>query len=370
MIAKFKSRVDFTGVVNYANDKKNAAKRGRLIAHQGVCVVSNETIADNFNTNLQHPDSRGRVHHLSQPVKHVSISFSPKDASLFPDDEHGDRFMAQLVNEWLHSMGITNAQYIVARHFDKAHPHCHLVFSRIDLDGNVISAFNERIRSAKVCKEIKLRHGLTFGKSSGENINHDRLRPIQKAIFDMKSAVLSAAESSASWAEFHYALEAQGIETCFSFDRSTGEIRGIIFAKDSCRFSGSKLSKQNLTYGKLAAKFEEISPKERLPINSFYVGQSDRFTPIESDKSFIPSGKRLSQLRTPSNEDNPILASKSDTTLIHLSAIIELLAGGRAIAQLGSGGGTTNDLDWNDERRHRQETRENQHIHKPFKSRR
>ena len=111
--------------------------------------------------------------------------------------------MVQLVDEWLHGMGITNAQYIVARHFDKTHPHCHLVFSRIDLDGNVISEFNERIRSAKVCKEIKLRYGLTFGKSSGENINHDRLRPIQKAIFDMKSVVLSAAESSTSWAEFH-----------------------------------------------------------------------------------------------------------------------------------------------------------------------
>lgn len=286
MIAKFKNRVDFAGVVNYANDHKSDAKRGRLIAHQGVCVVSNETIADSFNTNLRRPDSRGRVHNLSQPVKHVSISFSPKDASLFPDNEHGDRFMAQLVEEWLQGMGmgIANAQYIVARHFDKPHPHCHLVFSRIDLDGNVISAFNERIRSSKVCKEIKLRHGLTFGKSSGENVTRDRLRPIQITIFNMRTAVLSAAEASTSWAEFQNALESQGIETCFSFNRSTGEIRGISFAKDGSRFSGSKLSKQNLTYGKLAAKFGDISPKEVLPINSLYAGQSDKLTSIEADK--------------------------------------------------------------------------------------
>lgn len=78
MIAKFKNRMDFAGVVNYATDKKNDAKRGRLIAHQGVCAVSNETIADSFNTNLRRPDSRGRIHNLSQPVKHVSISFSPR----------------------------------------------------------------------------------------------------------------------------------------------------------------------------------------------------------------------------------------------------------------------------------------------------
>ncbi len=374
MIAKFKSRVDFAGVVSYANDKKNEAKRSRLIAYQGVCIVSNETIADSFNTNLRRPDSRGRVHNLSQPVKHVSISFSPKDASLFPDTEHGDRFMAQLVDEWLHGMGITNAQYIVARHFDKLHPHCHLVFSRIDLDGNVISAFNERIRSAKICKEIKLRHGLTFGKSSGENVNRDRLRPIQRTIFNMKSAVLSAAESSTSWAEFRDALEARGIECCFSLHRSTGEIRGISFGKDGYRFAGSKLSKHKLTYGKLTAKFGEISPTEGLPIRSLSAGQSDRVVHFESDKSVIPSWERMSLMGTPSNEDNPILATTSeyepDTTVIPLSAILELLAGGRAIAQSGGGGGSTNDLDWNDERRRRQEAQENRYIHKPFKRRR
>lgn len=122
---------------------------------------------------------------------------------LFPDNDEGDRYMAQLVDEWLRGMGIINAQYIVARHFDKAHPHCHLVYSRI-----------------------------------------------------------AAANSSSSWAEFEHALEAHGIEASFSISRSTGEIRGISFAKDSYRFAGSKLSKQKLTYGKLIAKFGALPVEE------------------------------------------------------------------------------------------------------------
>lgn len=378
MIAKFKNRVDFSGIVNYANDKKNDAKRGRLIAHQGVCVVSNETIADSFNTNLRRPDSRGRLHHLSQPVKHVSISFSPNDAPLFPDNEHGDRFMAQLVDEWLHGMGITNAQYIVARHFDSsakplcsaknAHPHCHLVFSRIDLDGNVISAFNERIRSAEVCKEIKLRHGLTFGKSSDEDVNRDRLRPIQRTIFDMRSAVLSAAESSTSWAEFRDAIEARGIECCFSFNRSTGEIRGITFAKDGCRFSGSKLSRQKLTYSKLAAKFGEIS---NLRVADLSAKSAQQASGIDAS---LDSTEEV--MKTPTNFKNEAIETTAFTahepviSIIPLSAIIELLTGGHVVVQSSGGGGTTNDLDWNDERRRRQEAQESQHIRKPFKRRR
>lgn len=390
MIAKFKNRIDFAGLVSYANDIKSNEKRGRLLSYQGVCVVSNETIADSFNTHLRHPDSRGRVHHIGQPVKHVSISFSPEDAHLFPDNEQGDRFMAQLVDEWLRGMGITNAQYIVARHFDKTHPHCHLVFSRIDLDGNVISAFNERIRNAKVCKEIKLRHGLTFGNMTGEKVNRDRLRPIQQLRFDIKSAAIAAANSSSSWAEFQHALEAHGIEAAFSINRSTGEIRGISFAKDSYRFAGSKLSKQKLTYGKLVAKFGAL-PVEEVDVMST-LSTGSRFNSEEgTGKLTVPyqrSNERVGVLQTPS-WNQPVTgidASKtakpfervptnstpnepSEVSQIPLSVILDLLAG-PAVVQSSGGGGTSNDLDWNDERRRREEARENQYDHKPFKRRR
>lgn len=48
MIAKIKTRADFGGIVNYANDQKNKKKCAILLAHEGVCVISNKTIADSF----------------------------------------------------------------------------------------------------------------------------------------------------------------------------------------------------------------------------------------------------------------------------------------------------------------------------------
>ena len=382
MIAKFKNRVDFTGLVSYANDIKSDEKRGRLLSYQGVCVVSNETIADSFNTHLRHPDSRGRVHHIGQPVKHVSISFSPEDAHLFPDNEEGDRYMAQLVDEWLRGMGITNAQYIAARHFDKPHPHCHLVYSRIALDGSVISAYNEQLRSADVCKKIKLLHGLTFGNSSGEKVNRDRLLPAQQALFDLKTAVIAAADNASSWAEFQQALEAQGIEACFSFNRTTGEARGISFSKGDYRFAGSKLSKQKLTYGKLAAKFgelpnmevyvlqtpsrnQQLTTDERAVVtmpeskNKTTEGVLPNSTPTRNQQ--IAAVERVTETMTPTEQQ--------ELNLIPLSVIVNLLMGPTVVESTG-GGGTSNDLDWNGERRRREEARENQYIHKPFKRRR
>ena len=55
MIANIKTRVDFGGIVNYANDLKNKKKSATLLAHEGVCAVSNKTIADSFQI---HPCAR------------------------------------------------------------------------------------------------------------------------------------------------------------------------------------------------------------------------------------------------------------------------------------------------------------------------
>lgn len=389
MIAKFKKRIDFTGLVDYANDIKSDEKRGRLLSYQGVCVVSNETIADSFNTQLRRPDSQGKIHHIGKPVKHVSISFSPEDAHLFSDNEEGDRYMAQLVDEWLRGMGITNAQYIVARHFDKAHPHCHLVYSRIALDGSVISAYNEQLRSADVCKKIKLRHGLTFGNSSGEKVNRDRLLPVQQALFNLKTAVIAAADNASSWVEFQRELEAQGIEACFSFNRTTGEVRGISFAKGDYRFAGSKLSKQKLSYSKLAAKFGALPVegvnvlfatsrnhrfKSELGTGKLtvpYQEQSDGIVTLQSSPRNQPiTGEGLSKTEIPFEGvlPNSTPSESSEVRLIPLSVIVNLLMGPTVVETTG-GGGTSNDLDWNDERRRRQEAQDNQYVNRSFKRR-
>lgn len=56
MIAKIKTRVDFGGIVNYANDQKNKKKCATLLAHEGVCAISNKFIADSFA--FKHPCAR------------------------------------------------------------------------------------------------------------------------------------------------------------------------------------------------------------------------------------------------------------------------------------------------------------------------
>ena len=156
MIAKIKTRVDFGGIVNYANDQKNKKKCATLLAHEGVCAISNKFIADSF---CLQASMRPKV---KSPVKHVSLAFSSQDISRFPDNEEGDALMVEIAKKWMEQMGIRNTQYIIARHHDTKHPHCHLVFNRIDNEGNLISDSNERIRNAKVCRALTKEYGLYF----------------------------------------------------------------------------------------------------------------------------------------------------------------------------------------------------------------
>lgn len=219
-----------------------------------MLLIDNSTISDSFQAQLRIPDANGKLHHLSKPVKHVSIAFSPEDAHRFPDSEDGDRFMAQLAEEWMKEMGIDpeNTQYMIARHFDKQHRHCHLVFNRITNVGSVISDSNERRRNEAACRKIKQRHGLTFGNSQSRKINPDRLRKYDAEKLLIRQMVLNGLSQSNDWNTFAQLLAQDGITLSFCTDSNTGRILGVAYEHNGFRISGSKLGLHGrFTYGNL-----------------------------------------------------------------------------------------------------------------------
>lgn len=272
MIVKITTRTDFSGIVNYANNVKE--KSARIIGNNGVLLIDNSTISDSFQAQLRIPDANGKLHHLSKPVKHVSIAFSPEDAHRFLDSEEGDRFMAQLAEEWMKEMGIDpeNTQYVIARHFDKQHPHCHLVFNRIANDGSVISDSNERRRNEAACRSIKQRHGLTFGNSQSRKINRDRLRKYDAEKLAIRQLVQNCISLSRDWETFTKQLEQNGIIVSFSMDEKSGKIRGISYDRNGFRISGSKLGQHGrYTYGTLSKQFGRMGEKPEIAAHPEFI---------------------------------------------------------------------------------------------------
>ena len=252
MIAKIKTRADFGGIVNYANDQKNKKKSTTLLAHEGVFAINNKTIADSFQIQAS---MRPKV---KSPVKHVSLAFSPQDTIRFPNDEKGNALVVEIAKKWMEQMGIRNTQYIIARHHDTEHPHCHIVFNRIDNDGNLISDSNERIRNAKACRALTKEYKLYFAPKNSKARNKSRLRPHQLHKYNLRSSTLDALAASRSWHDFFRMLKEKGIDVRFNRAENSDNIRGISFCMDEFSIAGSKLD-SDLSFNRLCATLGNVA---------------------------------------------------------------------------------------------------------------
>ena len=85
--------------------KRTRRKCATLLAHEGVCTISNKLIADSF---CLQASMRPKV---KSPVKHVSLAFSSQDISRFPDNEEGDALMVEIAKKWMEQMG--DSQYSI-----------------------------------------------------------------------------------------------------------------------------------------------------------------------------------------------------------------------------------------------------------------
>lgn len=248
MIAKIMNRVDFCGIVNYAHNDKKQTKRANLIAYEGVCTTDNKAIADSFCIQAAMRPNR------KKPVKHIVLSFSPRDAERFPDNYEGDNLMAEIAKEWLKRMGIVNIQYIIARHHDTNHPHCHIVYNIVDNDGSIISDANERYRSAHICRALTEEYGLYVARKNSKEQNLNRLRPQQKKKAQLKTAVLDARQASNNWESFLAELSKRYIGMQTTSNKSIGKVVGLSFSLGETHSAGSRLD-SSLSYSNLCLFF-------------------------------------------------------------------------------------------------------------------
>lgn len=231
MMGKIMKRNDFGKIVNYTMKGNNKSK---LLAAEGVRSDSKQHIAESFSCQA------GLNTRIRTPVYHISLSFSKQDSAKLTDD-----LMVKIAGEYMDKMNIKNTQYIVVRHYDREHPHIHLVVNRVDNDGKTISDSNDRIRNNRVCRELTIKYGLYMPKGK-ENVKYDRLRGKDKHKYEMMFAIRKALEKSNNWNEFQKKLSRDKIHFTIRTD-SKGKPCGIVFSRGEYTFSGSWIDR-SLSY--------------------------------------------------------------------------------------------------------------------------
>ena len=234
MIAKIITGASFGGCTAYAYGKDQA----EVIAHDGIIPDDPKIAAKCFEIQSQ---LNPRV---SKPVGHIAISFKPEDKPRLTNE-----FMVQIAKEYMKKMGIKDTQYVIVRHYNTPNPHCHLIFNRVDNNGKRISDSNWLKRNVRVCKELKQKYGLTFGEGKSQT-RTERLRPNERARYEMANDVRSALKGSHSWKDFSNNLKAYGINAQIKFRSGTHIPQGISFTRDGTTFKGSSLDR-SLIFSKI-----------------------------------------------------------------------------------------------------------------------
>ena len=235
MIAKIVKGSSFRGVVNYILDKGKDAK---ILVCDSLFVEDKDTITMSF-------EAQSKMNpRIMKPVGHISLAFSM-------EDEHRltDRAMAGIALEYLKEMGITDTQILIVRHFDKEHPHVHIAFNRIANNGRTISDRNERIRSARICKEITRKYSLYLA-SGKERVNQHRLKEPDKTKYGLYSILKSEVSRCGNWNMLAANLKKQGVDVQFKYKGKSDEVQGVIFTMNGYSFSGSKIDRR-FSYAKI-----------------------------------------------------------------------------------------------------------------------
>ena len=244
MIAKIIKGTNFSGVVSYMLSKRKG--QVKVLQANGVRSSFPYDIAYDFNLQASMRPS------VQKPVCHTILSFSAHDSERLTDAT-----MVKIANEYLHKMGYGDTQSLIVRHSDRHHPHLHICINRIGNNGKTISDHNGKYRSTKICRELTERYGLTIGEGKQE-VNRSRLRGEDKLRYEIFDTIKSILPQSQTWKVFVAGLELQGITTRFKTKGNTDVVQGIIFEKDGCSFSGSKIDRL-CSFSRLNAEIEQNS---------------------------------------------------------------------------------------------------------------
>ncbi len=227
MIGKIISCSSFAGTVGYVIKKD----RSRILAAEGIAPPEvRDMVRDFKDQTLLNP-------RIKNPVGHISLSFSPKDAEKLSDEK-----MTEIAEEYMERMGIRDTQFLLVRHLDREHPHCHLVYNRIGNNGQTISDRNIKIRNGKVCKELTAKHGLYYAAGK-EQVNRDRLREPDKTKYEIYDAIRQSLPGCKSWGDLEIRLQERGITTRYKYCGHTDRKQGVLFSKNGLTFAGSKIDR-------------------------------------------------------------------------------------------------------------------------------
>ncbi len=218
--------------------------RAQVLKAQGVRGYNYKLMAKDFEHQR-----------ILRPEKHQAVFHSV--LSFYPGEKHTDGKMVEIAEKYLERIGMTNTQYVIAKHIDKDHLHMHVIANRVDNQGRSIDESWIGLRGKKVAQELTREYGLTPALKKNLQLTHpESLQPSEARRYQIYAAIIENLPLSKDLADLESRLLRKGIDTQYKVNDQIQEPEGISFRLGKQCFKGSKIDPEFSIYG-LEKHFEE-----------------------------------------------------------------------------------------------------------------
>jgi Relaxase/Mobilisation nuclease domain len=299
-VGKAKSSAD---AVEYVlKEEKNGEKQPEIIGGN-IAGETLQEVKDEFR------DQEKLNFKVKNTVTHISISF-PTDTNI------SNQIATDYADELAAKLGFEMNPYVVVRHFDKddrgedSYSHIHIVASRINNDGTLISEWQIAERTIAATIELDRKFELQSveyqkvnqGEKTERNIKKNEYRVMQKTgklsvleefkdaaedtlrrINEVENKTKPTKIESNKTRFFIEKLQQKGFEVLPFISKDDGQMKGFSFKKDKIIFTASKAGKK-FSWTNLATQLEYNAEKDL----KFLVDLKDEVL-AESDKKALPT---------------------------------------------------------------------------------
>ncbi len=229
MLSKVLTGHSFYGSVRYVHQDES---RAVILVSEGVRDHDYKLMIQDFE--LQHQLRPSK----KQACFHSILSF-------YPGENPGDKTMAEIAKKYLAEIGITNTQYVITKHTDKAHLHMHVIANMVDNNGNTIKdnwiGYRGKQAAQQLTQEYKL---IPAVKKDLALTNLEALNAVEANRYTIYAAITEHLPACRNMEELEARLLKLGIETQYKVKSGTAEKQGVSFKIGEDRFKGSKVDRK------------------------------------------------------------------------------------------------------------------------------
>jgi len=152
MIANITTSASAIAIVKYNDNKlKEDNSLGKNAAFLGTNMIAN-TNCDYIVKSLEARNSLNSV--VKKPNIHISLNFHK-------DDVLDNESIFEIAKDYMDQMGYNDQPYAIYRHFDKEHPHVHIVSTQIDCEGKKINDSHQFRKSQRITRFLEKKYKIT-----------------------------------------------------------------------------------------------------------------------------------------------------------------------------------------------------------------